>query len=93
MVVQVAERPLGIGDIDPPRWEERHSRGKPLAEHAEPDDQIGDDQIGPPLLDSRADAPGQKFGIPLNVGDEGEELLGRVRNDTLFRMGGHVGET
>src|SRR5207248_4049566 len=89
MVVEIAERPLGIGDIDAPRRVERDARGKALAEHAEPDDQIGDDEIGLALADPRADAPRQEFGIALDVGDQGEKLLRRVGEHPLLGMGWH----
>ena len=68
---------------------ERDARGKALAEHAEPDDQIGDDQIGFSLADPRADAPRQKFGVALDIGDQREKLLRRIGKDALLGMGRH----
>src|ERR1700686_751006 len=61
IVVQIAERPFGIGHIDAARRIEPDMRGEALAEHAEADDQIGDDQLGAALAHPRADAPGQEF--------------------------------
>ena len=89
MVVQVTERPLGIGHIDAPRRVERDTRREALAEHPKADDQIRDDQIGAPFANARADAPRQEFGIALDIGDEGEQLLWRVGQDPLLGMGRH----
>ena len=46
VIVEVAERPLGIGHVDAARRVERDARGEALAEHPEADDQVGDDQVG-----------------------------------------------
>src|SRR5215471_10022051 len=53
MVVEIAERSLGIGDIDAARRVERDPRREALAEHPKPDDQVGDDQVGAAFLDAR----------------------------------------
>ena len=92
MIVEVAERPLGIGHIDAARRVERDPRGEPLAEHAEPDHQIGDDQIRLALADPRADAPGEEFRVALDIGDQREELLGRIGEHPLLGMGRHAFE-
>jgi hypothetical protein len=91
MIIEITKRPLGIGDVDAPRRVERDARGETLAEHAKPDDQIGDDQAGVPLLDASADAPGQKLGVAFHVGDEREELVRRVGQHALLGMGRHRG--
>ena len=44
VIVEISERPLGIGDVDAVRRVELDARGEALAEHAEPDDQVGDDE-------------------------------------------------
>src|SRR6266436_8969307 len=75
VVVEAAEGPLGIGHIDASRSIEGHARGKALTKHAEPDNQIGDDEIGPAFLDAGGEAPRQKLGIALDIGDERKELL------------------
>src|SRR5204862_1810844 len=89
VVVEVAERPLGIAHIDAPRRVERDARGEALAEHAEPDDQIGDDEVGLALADPRADAPRQELGIALDIGDQREKLLRRIGEHPLLGMGRH----
>src|SRR5260370_37424951 len=87
MVVEAAERALRIGHIDMPGRVERHPRGEALAEYLEPNDQIGDDQIGATLPDARGEAPGQELRIALDVGNEREELLRRVGEHTLCGVG------
>src|SRR5215472_8201790 len=91
VIGQITEWPLGIGDIDLLWRVERDARGKALSEHAKADDQIGDNEIGLALFDADADTPGQELGIAFDIGDEGEELLGRVRQHPLFRVGRHCG--
>ena len=68
---------------------ERDPRGEALAEHAEPDDQIGDDQIGLALADPRTDAPRQEFGVPLDIRDQREKLFRRIGQHPLLGMGRH----
>ena len=61
-----------------------------LAEHAKADQQIGDDEIVAPLANARTDTPWQELGITLDIGDEIEELLRRIRQHALLRMGRHA---
>ncbi len=89
MVVEVAERPLGVGDVNAARRVELDPRREALAEHAKTDDQIGNDQVGVSLANTRADAPWQEFGIALDIGDQSEQLLRRVRQNPLLGMGRH----
>ena len=78
MVIEVPERPLAVGDVDMLGAVEHDARCKTLADHAIADNEIGDDLVWLALADARTDAPGQEFGIALDVGHEVEELLGRV---------------
>jgi len=64
-------------------------RGEALAEQTKADDEIGVDKIGPALADSGGDAPRQEFGVALDIGDQREHLLWRVRQHALLGMGGH----
>ena len=88
-VVEAPEWSLGIGDVDAPRRIERNARGETLAKHAEADDHVGDDPVGPTFLDARREAPRQKLGIALDIGNQRKELLWRVGQHTLFGMGRH----
>ena len=78
MVVEPAERSLGVGHVDTPGRVERDARRKALAEHAEADDHVGDHEVGSAFLDAGRKTPGQKLGIALDIGDEREKLLRRV---------------
>ena len=65
------------------------ARGEALAEHAEADDQVGDDQVGLALAYPRADAPRQEFGIALDIRHQREQLLRRIGEHPLLGMGRH----
>ena len=91
VIVEIAERPLGVFDIDAARRVERNARGEALAEHAEANDQIGDDQVRAALAYAGTDAPRQEFRIALNIGDEREELLRRIGEHPLLGMSRHRG--
>src|SRR6202040_1615449 len=84
MVVEVAEWSLGVLHIDAPRRIEPDPRREALAEHAKADDQISDNQVGAALANAGADAPWQKFGISLDIGDQREQLFRRVRQNSLL---------
>ena len=91
VIVEIAERPLGVFDIDAARRVERNARGEALAEHAEADDQIGDDQVRAALAYAGTHTPRQEFGIALDIGDEREELLRRIGEHPLLGMSRHRG--
>src|SRR5262249_31637046 len=79
VIVEIAERALGVAHIDAAGAVEHDARGEALAHHLEADEQIGGDDIALPFAHARAQAPRQKLGIPLDIGDEVEKLLGGVR--------------
>ena len=89
VIIQITKRPFGVSDIDAARWIEFHPRGKALAKHLEPDDQIGDDEMRLALADARTTAPRQKFRVALNIGDKIEQLLLRVGKHALLGVGRH----
>ena len=77
LVGQMPERAVDQRRIDPERSTVKADiGGKALADHLKPDHQVGDHVRVGLLADARGDAPGQEFGVVLDVGDEVEHLLG-----------------
>ncbi len=71
---------LGPVDVDP--------RGEALAEHLEADDQVGDElRRALPRADAAGEAPRQELRIVLDIGDQVEHLLRRVRDGAASRRG------
>ena len=96
MVVEIAERALGVVHVDAVGRAQGDPRGEALADHAEADDEVGGDQDPSGLIrrgfarpDARGDAPRQEFGIAVDPGDELEELLGTIWQEALFGVGRH----
>src|SRR5690242_12383876 len=89
MIVEVLERAFTVGDIDAVGSAQHHARSEALAHHLVADQKIAEDFVALLLADARADAPGQEFGIALDIGNEIEELLSRVRQQLLFGMRRH----
>ena len=75
VVVEVAERAVGVFHVDAVRTGQRHPAGEALPHHAEADDQVGPDDIPFPLAMPRGDAPGQKLGIALDFRYELEGFI------------------
>src|SRR5208282_4746665 len=89
VILEIAERTFGVFHVDAVRPVEGHARGELLAHHAPADQQIAEDDVVAALADARAYAPGQEFGIALDIGDEIEHLLRRVGQEALLGVGGH----
>src|SRR3546814_7237535 len=89
-LVQVAERPLGVDDVDPHDVALRlHPRREALADHLVADHQVGEEHPPLPPLDAGADAPGKELRVALDVRHQVEQLLGRVRDLPFLGVGGH----
>src|SRR6202000_2840441 len=86
VIVEIFERAFAVADIDAVGPAQHHARGEALAHHLVPDQQIAEDLVAAALADARADAPRQEFGIALDIGDEVEKLIARVRQELLFGM-------
>ena len=63
--------------------------GKAFTEHLEADHHVGVDNLAHAPTDTRRDTPRQELGILLDIGDNGEKLLGRKGKDALFRVSWH----
>lgn len=83
-VVQILERPFDIIDADQAGPLLLHAAGEPFLEGAEADDEIGDSFRLARGADPDGDHPGQELVIAADVGDEVEELLGRVGKMARF---------
>ena len=88
-VVEIFERPIDIVDLDRARPDLAHPRGEGLAQRLEADDEVGDHLGLAVRADPRRRHPGQELLIAADVGDEVEQLLGRVGQDPLFGVARH----
>ncbi len=90
VIVKIFERSVLIGDVDPQTGPvQGHLAGEALADALESDDEIGDQNVVATAAHPGADAPGQEFRIPPDIGDKVEKLLGRVRKHPFFGMRRH----
>ena len=89
MVVEVAERATVVAHVDPLGPVKGDGGAEAFAKQLEADDEIGAQRIALSLPDARGRAPRQKLGVAFDVGHEVEELLLRVRQEPLFRVGRH----
>ena len=78
-VVEIFERAFDVIDADLRRPLLHHPAGEALLERVEADDQVGDRFGLARRADPDRDHPRQELVIARDVGDEVEQLLGRVR--------------
>ena len=96
VVLQVAERPLEILDVDGPRLRpQRHPAAEALAVDLEGDHEVGLHHLAgavrqrPRAADPRRGAPGQELRIAPDIGDQRVHLVGAVGHAALLGMGRH----
>src|SRR6185437_10202334 len=89
VVGQVLERAFAVAHIDAVGPAQDDARGEALAHHLVADEEIAEDFVALALADARADAPGQEFGIALDIGDEIEELRLGIGEKFLLGVGRH----
>ena len=87
---QVAERPVQQLHVDLSIRHQRVARRELRLQHAARHFERRDAFRGGDLLHLSADAPRQKFGVALDIGDQRKKLLGRIGQDALLGMGRHL---
>src|SRR5690242_3018850 len=83
MIGEIFERAFAVAHIDAIGPPQDNARGEAFAHHLVADEEIAEDFVAPTLANARADAPGQEFGIALDIRDEVEELRLGVREYLL----------
>src|SRR5256885_4320211 len=74
MVGEIFEWPFAVAYIDMVGPVQDDARGEALAHHLVADQEVAENLVAVALADARADAPGQEFGIALDIRDEIEKL-------------------
>src|SRR5690606_41672277 len=75
VIVEMAKRTFGIGNINSVWRAQGDARGESLAHHLEADHQVGDDDVILAAAYPSSDAPGEKFRVALHVGNQRVKLL------------------
>ena len=75
MIVQIAKRTINILDVDLLLPMQRDFGLEAFGEDLEADNEVGEKQVAFPLSNPAGRAPGQKFRIAIDFGDQIEQLL------------------
>ena len=74
--------------MDFPTGNQGHPGRVAFPDEAKTDHQIGPEDIAVAPGDTRRHTPGEKLGIPADIGHQAVELLSRPRQQFLFAMAG-----